>query len=268
MNVVLIFPVTNNSDKIPEIMKEFSNNIAPKLSILGAEEVEIKFAGTDYIFVGTNQTLKGKPKGQGILESLKNCAKEPEIVIVCDGSNAIPYINIINIFQEIISDSEMCCVMANRIKNKAISEERFLIEQFEVFIIKKYFNHNGEIKDGQCGLWAYRNPKLLCNNGQIKKINLTASSYEIEIDLLSEVLEKRLEYSFVDIELPQRTSTSSFKYENNLIKMRFLLNKYSKLTEFLLNYLTEFERINEEVLKKEEIKKIWENYKKDILSIE
>ena len=212
MNVVCIFPVTNNSQNIPEILIEFKNKIAPNLIKLGASNCEIKFAGTDYIFVGTNQTLEGKPKGQGILECLKNCLKIPDCVIVCDGSNAIPYHYIVSIFQELVSDASMCCVMANRRKNKAISPERFLIEEFEIFILKEYFRHDKEILDGQCGLWAFRKGELDIN-GHKKEIKLTARSYEIELDLLSEVLEKDLEYSFVDVKLPIRDVSSSFKYK-------------------------------------------------------
>jgi len=266
MNVVCIFPVTNNSENQPEILKKFKEKIAPSLINLGASNSEIKFAGTDYIFVGTNQTLEGQPKGKGILECLKNCSNPPDCVIVCDGSNAIPYEYIVPIFQELISDSVMSCVMANRGENKAISKERFLIEEFEIFILKRYHNHKREIPDGQCGLWAFRTGKLNTNNSQ-KEIKLIAQSYEIELDLLSEVLEKNLEYSFVDVELPPREVSSSFEYKNNLMKMKFLLEKYkdNKLKELIPNYFDEFERGRLERIS--EIKENWENYKRDVIKL-
>jgi hypothetical protein len=261
MNVVLIFPITNNSENLPKILSEFKNEIAPKLTILGAESIEIKFAGTDYIFVGTNKTLEGQPKGEGVLECLKNCANPPDIVIVCDGSNAIPYHYIVSIFQELISDSGICCVMANRGENKSITEERFLIETFEIFILKKYHNHIKDISDGQCGLWGYR-AGIFNINGCSKEIKLSAKSYEIELDLLSELLEKNLEYSFVNVVLPPRTAKSSFTYKNNLIKMEFLLNKYKKLKNLLPDYLKDFEEKNSDKISN--IKNIWENYKRDL----
>lgn len=262
MNVVLIFPVTNNSENQPKILSEFKEKIAPKLNMLGAEMIEIKFAGTDYVFVGLNKTLEGKPKGEGILECLKNCANPPpDFVIVCDGSNAIPYHYIVPIFQELISDSSICCVMANRGENKSITEERFLVETFEIFILRKYHNHIKDIPDGQCGLWGYRAGKLNVNGCQ-KEINLSAKSYEIELDLLSEVLEKNLEYSFIDVILPTRTAKSSFTYDNNLIKMKFLLNKYKKLKNLLPDYFKEFEEKNSDKISR--VKMTWESYKKDI----
>jgi len=262
MNVVCIFPVTNNSENIPKILLEFKEKIAPKLTILGAENPEIRFAGTEYVFVGINKTLEGQPKGEGILGCLKNYLNLPDFVIVCDGSNAIPYHYIISIFQELVSDSTMSCVMASRGKNKAISEERFLIEEFEIFILKKYHNHKKEILDGQCGLWAFRTGKLNVN-GSEKEIKLTAQSYEIELDLLSEALEKNLEYSFVDVELPERTSLSSFTYKNNLMKMSFLLNKFERLKDCIPNYINEFEKLKSEEISK--VKSVWDNYKKDLL---
>lgn len=266
MNIVLIFPVTNTSENIPTILTEFKNNLAPKLKILGAEKIEIKFAGTGYVFVGTNQTLEGQPKGQGILEQLKNCVYSPNYVIMCDGSGAIPYNNIIQIFQELVSDPRMCCVLASRGENKAISEERFLIEEFEIFTLKKYHNHKRDILDGQCGLWGYKTG-ILNIDGIQKEIILTANSYEIELDLLGEILEKELEYSFIDINLPPRTSKSSFIYKNNLGKMKFLLAKYKKLKDCISNYVIEFEKQKQDKILKEGIKDTWENYKENLFKL-
>ncbi len=266
MNVVLIFPVTNNSKNIPSILSEFRGNIAPKLIVLGAEKIEIKFAGTNYIFVRTNQSLEGQPKGQGILECLKNYAYPIDYVIMCDGSGAIPYNYLIPIFQELVSDPNIHCVLANRGKNKAINEIRYLIEGFEVFILKKFHNHQREIPDGQCGLWGYKAGKLNINDSQ-KEIKLTAKSYEIELDLLSEILEKKLEYSFVNVQLPLRIVKSSFIYKNNLTKMKFLLDKYEKLKDCIRSYLKEFEEENIDNVSKENVKEEWEKYKNDLFKL-
>jgi len=83
--ILCIFPITNNSENHPKILEIFSKDIASKLNQLGANGVEIKFAGTDYIFVGLNEKRQGQQKGEGILECLKNCASMPDIVIMCDG---------------------------------------------------------------------------------------------------------------------------------------------------------------------------------------
>jgi len=173
--------------------------------------------------------------------------------------------SLIAIFQELVSDSSVFGVMANRGDNKAISPARLLIEQFEVFMLKKYFNYPNDISDGQCGLWAYRTQKSY-NNGESKCIKLTAKSYEIELDLLSELLEKKLRFSFVNVELPKRDVPSSFTFENNINKMKFLLSKYPKLKRSLRSYINSFENIDKvkEVLADTEIKNMWERYKVEI----
>jgi len=171
MNVVCIFPVTHHLEKAPLILKKFRETIEPQLRILGAINIEIKFPGTDYVFVGTDQVL-AEPKGKGILECLKNCAIPPNFVVVCDGSGAIPFEYIIAIFEVLISDSSMACVMANRQSNKAINDSRYLIERFEIYSITKLFNHKEEILDGQCGLWGYRYGKLKINDTETE-IKLT-----------------------------------------------------------------------------------------------
>ena len=113
MMVVCLFPVTNNIDNAPLILNKFKTEIAPKLEILGATNIEIRFPGTNYVYVGTGKTLEGQPKGKGILESLKNCSIKPEYVLVCDGSGKIPYNYIIDIFRVLVSDSNIQCVMTN-----------------------------------------------------------------------------------------------------------------------------------------------------------
>ena len=266
MNVVCIFPITGNHENIAKIMLEFKETIGPQLKILGATQLEIKFAGNEYVYVGTNQTLEGPPKGKGILQCIRNCPTPPNVIISCDGSNKIPYSYIINIFQEIVSDYNLCCVMANRKGNKAISEFRYLIENFEIFILRKYYNHNRIIPDGQCGLWAYKYGKLNLN-GDKKEINLIAEGYEIELDLLGEVLKNNLTYSFVDVTLPHaplENVKSLFNYENNLKKMKFLFTRHERLKDLIDKYFLEFEKINPI---KPEIKEQWENYKLDVKKI-
>lgn len=268
MKVVCIFPITNNERNIPIIIEKFRDFLGHQLSILGATSIELKCPETDYIFVGTNQTLQGKPKGQGILECIKNCDIPPNFVIVCDGSGAIPFEYIVDVFKVLVSDSSMACVMANRRGNKSINDSRYLIERFEIFSIIKLFNHKKEIPDGQCGLWGYRYGKLKINDTETE-IKLTGIEYEIELDLVSEVVEKKLEYSFVDIDLPPRQVSSSFTYTNNLKKFEFLISKYLNLKFLISDYFKEYEKTEEftNLIGKPNVKENWEEYKQDILKI-
>src|SRR3989344_4099128 len=270
MKVVCIFPVTFVAQNIQGIFEEFRKKIAPQLISLGATGTEIKFAGTNYVFVPNNKEIimDGEPKGKGILGCLKNVSDESYYVICCDGSGKIPYSKIVDVFQELISDSTIWCVMANRGKNKAIDEFRFLVERFEVYSLKRCLEFSLDIPDGQCGLWGYNTGKFK-HNGEEKEITLTAEGYEIELDLLSEVLSNELGFSFIDVELPPHPSASSFKYENNLTKMKFFLKKYGSknLKKNIPKYLGEFE-ITESVKEKLEdtsLKEQWDKYKKDLL---
>ena len=267
MKVVCIFPIAYNYKKYPEIIEKFRDYITPQLNILGATSIELKFAGADYIFVPANQTFEGVPKGKGILDSIKGTAIVPDFVIVCDGSGTISFGYIVNIFKVLISDSSMACAMANRIGNKSINDSRYLIERFEIFLIRSLFNHKQEIPDGQCGLWGYRNGKFKIDDTEVE-IKLTGIGYETELDLVSEVVEKKLEYSFVDVDLPPRQVSSSFNYENNLKKFEFLITKYPKLKFLISNCFNEYEKTEEfdNLINKPNVKENWEKYKHDIIN--
>lgn len=244
-------------------MKDFAFNIAPSLKKFGVN-IDIKFAGTDYRFISTGESIPiGSKKGEGILECIKNCTSPPEFVIMCDGSGAIPYKYILEIFQELTSDSSIYGVMANRGKNKSISEERLLIERFEIYVLKKHYDYKKSIPDGQCGLWGYRT-SIKNNSGE--KIKLTAKSYDIELDLLGELLKNNLNFSFINVDLPTREVQSSFTYENNLKKMQFLLEKYEDIKPKLKDYITLFETTPEylKLIENKDVKIVWDKYLEDL----
>ncbi len=264
MKVVCLFPITNNAENYVQILTTYRDKIIPKLKSLGAISQEIKFPGTDYVYVPTNKEIIGRPKGKGILESLKNVSEKPDVVLLCDGSGAIPYEGIVQIFQELVSDSSIYCVMANRTGAKAIGNLRYLIERFEIFSLVKYHKHAGNIKDGQCGLWGYRYGEIN-HDGVTCQIHLCAEGYEVELDLISEVLTHNLNYSFIDIELPPRKAHSSFIHKNNLEKIKFLMKKHANFDQLLSKYIQEFEISREYAeLIDETIKNGWNNYKKDL----
>ena|GEM_PF-1841806 len=244
MRVICIFPITNNDRRLTEILKAFQTVIAPGLVKLGADPAEIKFVGNDYIYVEKDGALSGLPKGKavvGALGALKNVSEKPRIVICCDGSGKIPYRYIVDIFRELTADSSTHCVMANRINNKAISPTRYIIERFEIYALIRLFEYPGQVPDGQCGLWAFRNGPLDCNGSQ-KEISLSAEGYELELDLLGEVLDKKLKHSFVDVELPTVSASTYFTAADNIKKMRFLFTKYAKLKAKVSVIMNDFEK--------------------------
>src|SRR3989344_1120598 len=120
MRVALLFPIRNYEKKIPEITLELNNKIHKDLTILGANHIDVRFPGLDYSYVATNESKENSPKGRCILDALKNMPQTPNFVIICDGSGKIPYGYISEIFQELISNSAISCVMAHRVRHKAI----------------------------------------------------------------------------------------------------------------------------------------------------
>jgi len=271
MQVVCIFSVTGVRNNIPDILRAVKEEINPGFTDLGYPPPEIKFPKETYVYVGVDKTIAGPPKGHGIIDSIKNCANVPDCVIACDGSNAIPYGYIIDIFKGIISEANMHCVMANRMEKKGIVAPRFLIERFEIHVIKECCGYELDIPDGQCGLWAYRYGKLHVNDIETE-IKLTAVGYEIELDLLSEVLMKNLNFTFIDVELPERKTPSQFTYEQNLKKMEFILRKYDlmKLHMVVKGYIEKYEQGEEFkslISSDGKCDEYWGKYKKDLLSV-
>ena len=121
-----IFPSVSYEDKIPDILKTFHSTINPALKGLGATNVSFTFAGLDYTFVETGGEFHGKPKGQAIIDALRNLTFQPDFVIICDGSVKIPLQHIPNVFTLLISDSSVAAVMGARADSKLISSFRYL----------------------------------------------------------------------------------------------------------------------------------------------
>lgn len=268
LRVALIFPITGNERNWPEILTECQKTILPELKKLGADDIELKHCGGNYVYVANNETLEGEPKGRGICQIIKSTGAILDVIISCDGSGKIPYHYIPKIFQEIISDTSICCAMANRVENKSISAVRYLVERFEIFMLRQLHQCKREILDGQCGLWGFRSGKLTSPQRKEVKIELSADGYEVELDLLDEVLKYDLGFSFVDIELPKNDGRTSFSYEHNLKKLKFLIDKNHKLKDFLYYYLNEFQQSPEFVkLCDQSLRSEWEKYVNDVMAI-
>ncbi len=266
MYVLSIFPITKNEKNIPLILEEFKQTIAPTLHKLGAEKIEIRFPPPDYTYVPSEGALLGTTKGKGILDVLKNTPVKPDYILVCDGSGKIPYSKTIEMFRELVSDSSINCIMANRIgQNKAISPIRYFIECWEVYLLRSHFNYQKEIPDGQCGLWGFY-AKEIKGEKDKTEIFLSAEGYDIEIDLLSECLEKEIEFSFVDVELKidPATITTLFTPTDNIKKMKFLLNKYPMMRGKLISHLTDYTKLNLLSNFQEDEQQTWKEYCSEI----
>lgn len=273
MKVLCIFPVGGRyQGNRGDITERFAKFIQPKLMQLGANNVSFSCppAPENYptIKTETNSLNSKTPKGQLIRACIQGLSEKPDVVIMCDGSGKISYEKVVDVFQELTSGVDMCCVMSNRVGDKCISESRYLVERFEVSVIAKINNHHKIIPDGQCGLWGFRCGKIQ-NNGDEKEIYINAQGYEIELDLLDEVLSKNLQYSFLDVELkPLEPIKTDFSDEEHMKKMDFFLRKKSTvdLKRLVPTYIEEFQDSEEfkKLCNKPVIVEDWKKYKDNL----
>jgi len=253
-------------------MKEINDSILPALVRLGLNQNNfgVSFTPINYSFAPNNPTPYNVPKGTGI-RAIIDYTLPPETthVICCDGSNKLPFRYIKDIFQELISDSSSLCVMANRKGDAAISDERLLVERFEIFSVTTYFEYKKELPDGQAGLWGYRLRGTRKGN-EDKNIRLTADGYGIELDLLSEVISKQIPFTFIDVNIEKEDKRpTGYNYEDNLRKMKFITEKHAGLKEHVPSFFTDFEKQEKirGLLENKDMGTYWERYKKDLLNI-
>jgi hypothetical protein len=174
------------------------DEVLPVLDKMGLGKISIEevHENTQYVEKTRTITYNGKvPKGKAIRDCLSYLyEKSPEIIIYMDGSQKIDKKYIINIC-EIFRDRQDCdIVLSKRGTEKGIAIERYQVEEFENYIVENHYKCH--LPDGQCGCWAFKNHQHVSH-----KINFTAEGYEIELNLMIEVLEKKLNFVFMPLEI-------------------------------------------------------------------
>lgn len=142
---------------------------------------------------------------------------DTEIILCIDGTGRIPPEAVVDAVQ-LLQDSNCDAVFAQRGENKGIEPERWIIERFEIFLVEEKYNI--KIPDGQCGCWAF-----VTHKDSERKMNLNASGYELELDILTEVLHKKLKYSFFPVEIHSEAAKSLFDQEQHASKLKYLAEK-------------------------------------------
>ena len=88
------------------------------------------------------------------------------------------------------------------------------------------------------------------------------------MDLLSEVLEKEIDFSFIPVDLPEAHANahSSFTFKENIKKLRFLIEKYPKICTNLTGQFSLFEKEHRTEIDglPSDSKKVWISYKKEV----
>lgn len=198
----------------------------------GKENVHVKpitCGGNENIIIPKGLTIRSR-----LYSDIEEISKEEDtIVCLIDGTGKIDYAAINTVVEQFTQNEKIVFVFGSRKgqTNWGISEERKQIECFENYLISK--KHQGNITklafnfkawekyendyilpDGQCGCWGFQG-KVIKDLLPV----LTASSYEIECDLLITCLEKEWKFKFIDVKMANYTTlNTTYKKLWNTIK--------------------------------------------------
>jgi len=156
-----------------------------------------------------------------IKEGIRKELKVPPYVVMIDGSGKIPYPNIFKIVEALEDGCDVAFGDRSNSSYKGISDDRWEIEQFENHLVTSKFNKE-DAPDAQAGCWGLQIDVL-------RKLNLIANGYELEIDLFSECIKnKDIKCSHVPIEMrekPAKTPATGYNAINNITKLLFIMDK-------------------------------------------
>lgn len=202
---------------------ELAQTVVPTLQKMGFSNITIRSAYPGLILPRPHITItfneiSHAPKGI----SVKTCIDyvkdidNADYIIYIDGSGKIDKKYILDIANVLINNN-VDAVLSERGKNKAISEDRWKIEKFELFLLEEKYNKK-EFPDGQCGLWGFK-----VHKNSEKTINITIYDYGVELNLLAELIKKNCDFEFVQIEVSNPEGITNFKdLEHTIKKLRFL----------------------------------------------
>ncbi len=114
-----------------------------------------------------------------------------------------------------------------------IGEERKLAEMFELWLVGRIFGIDPP-PDGQCGLWAL-------SWEAVHAVNLSSRTFEVELDLLTELLINRVPLRFISVEVEPLGETT-FRKRDHRRKLLFLAAKFKLSPEALVEELESFRR--------------------------
>lgn len=228
-----------------------AEKVIPVLNRMGFSKVVIRdaYPGAEFrtpSYRITFDEMKHAPKGICVQKCLEYAKRmdSPDYVIFIDGSYKIDPEYVPDIANYLLNKG-LDAVLAQRGTNKAITENRWNIEMFEMFLLEQKYNRK-EFPDGQCGLWGFR----VFNTAE-KRIEITSEDYGVEWNLVSQILKKGYNFDFVPIEVrnpdnsvgfvKEASGTTGFnELENSMRKMDFMRVEESLTNEMIDGCITEF----------------------------
>ncbi len=144
--------------------------------------------------------------------------------VLMDGSGKINFDSIYSVLKGL---EEKQVIFGCRPISHAISDFRLKLELFENFLVEE--KYKVKLPDAQCGCWGF-------NLGILKDMPLTAESYDIELDVIINALEKGMNIGFIQAMINDDgdVKKTNFKFGSNFEKLDFLCYKL-ELTKDILN---------------------------------
>ena len=207
---------------------------------------------------------------------LSDYFRPDDIVLYIDGEGINPKY-LLDLARVLTEDNVDAVFGVRMSKNWGISPERALIELFELYITSKALGFEYLLPDGQCGIWGIKGSALMN-----MRDNLVAHRYEIELDLLTELLMRGFKIKYVKIEIdsqdtPERNLLKEWRKWRILhrIKLGFLATKFRLSSGALSELFKDFCRIIKEKYEKiskwvqlpenELLNEVLNRYKTDVL---
>lgn len=173
------------------------------------------------------------PKGKIIRLALEARKRDRADYITCiDGDGQIPLDYVLDVcFQ--LKYQPIDAVLACRKHVLGVSGDRAIIEQFELFFIGQLYGT--ELPDGQCGLWGFKGDLL-------DRLNLSADSFEIELDFLTQLLHSNIPFGFIEVDIKESEKTT-FDVSDHKAKITFMCNKLRIGLELVTSLVNRFEKL-------------------------
>lgn len=159
-------------------------------------------------------------------------ADKVEFVLHIDGSKKFDLTEVPKIIAAML-EPEIDAILTIRDKS-GMNKFRTVLEKFETCIILKIYPE-AKIEDGQSGCWCIR------SSGDGVHSSLTAEGYEIELDILLQLLKHKRNIVWMPISVTN-TEKSMFEFSVNIRKIRWLSKNLAISKKDVLESLEVFKK--------------------------
>ena len=212
MKFAILLPTYNEEESLPFMVKALKSNY-PDADIFvldgGSEDSTRELAKK----MGCNVMLFGRGKGRALREAFKKLNYETLCVIDCDASYPSSKI-------KDMLNAEGDFVLAERVvfEKNSISWLKRLGNKFLTLVFNLLYGTS--FKDVLSGMYMFKNYSY-------KKLSLEADGFDIEVDILSNVVKRKLSIATIPISyLPRKGKSKISIFHGIPILMRMIRNRF------------------------------------------